>query len=99
MSVHNTRAVLEGYAGKKTAFVRTPKINMSLNGQQLVQNSYLNASFHWSTWIELALFFLFAFAVIVGFKHEIYGLIPFHLMAAIGFISVFLYTVFSPGKR
>ncbi len=99
LSVHNTRAVLEGYAGKKSAFVRTPKFNVSLNGQQLVQNSYLSASFHWSTWLELVLFFLFALAVIFGYRHEIYGLIPFHLIAAIGFISVFFYTVFSPKKR
>jgi len=99
LSIHNTRAVLGGYFGKKSEFVRTPKFNVASNGQQLVQNSYLSVSIHWSTWLELALFFLFAFAVIFGYKHQIYGLIPFHLMAAIGFISVFLYTVFDPRKR
>jgi len=42
--------------------------------------------------LELVLAFYFAFGVLKGIQLKDYGLLPFHLMLAIGFLIVFYYS-------
>ncbi|MBI3135533.1 MAG: glycosyltransferase [Bacteroidetes bacterium] len=94
LSYHNTVAVLQGYFGKKTAFVRTPKFNTG-NGakSRWKTNAYLSSGIKLSTWIEFVLFLFFCSGIVIGIQSEVYGMIPFHSMAALGFLSVFLYSI------
>ncbi len=94
LSYHNSIAVLQGYLGKKTAFVRTPKFNaQTAADSKWKKNSYLNSRIKFSTVMELALFLLFSFGIVIGIRSEVYGMIPFHSMAALGFLSVFIYSI------
>jgi cellulose synthase/poly-beta-1,6-N-acetylglucosamine synthase-like glycosyltransferase len=94
LSYHNTVAVLQGYFGKKTAFVRTPKFNAeSSKDSKWKKNSYLNSRIKFSSIVEFTLFLLFSFGIGIGVQSEVYGMIPFHSMAALGFLSVFIYSI------
>jgi hypothetical protein len=61
-SFHNTIAVLEGLWGKKSEFVRTPKLNIEELKDKWKQNSYLSQTISKNIIIEgiLILYFIFA---------------------------------------
>jgi len=84
LAVHNSIAVLEGLAGKKTPFIRTPKAGNTLLGQ----NSYFKSEISESTWIELSLGWYFTFAIVWGVLNGFYAFLLFHAMLAIGFFSI-----------
>ena len=92
LSFHNSIAVVEGWLGRKTPFVRTPKFNINKQSDSWQGNKYLTKSLGKSTWIELLLMLYF----IVVLAIEIYlgnlGLVPFHLMLIVGYGSVLFYT-------
>jgi hypothetical protein len=90
LSLHNSIAVLEGHLKKKSAFIRTPKLNNILQG-----NTYVTRPINWVNFVELFLFLYFAFGVYSAFKVDDFGLIIFHLMLFIGFGFVFYKSVLS----
>ena len=90
LSWNNTRAVLMGYLGKKTAFVRTPKFNVEQTSSgSWKMNAYLNSRFKAANIVEFLLAIFFFSGIVVGIRSEIYGMIPFHTLLTIGFLSVF----------
>lgn len=95
LSLHHAIAVLEGYAGKKTPFIRTPKFNISTE-KKFSNNHYADVKLSPLTIFEGlgAVFFLVAFYYSLHF-HD-YGMMVFHLMAALGFSMVFYHSI-SPG--
>lgn len=93
MALHNSIAVLEGYLGIKTPFVRTPKFNIQSKGDSWKGNQYLKSVFTPVTFMEGVLSVYFTYGIFSGFKLEDYGLMLFHLMLAIGFAYVFLLSV------
>ncbi len=93
LSLHNGLAVLEGYLGKKTPFVRTPKFNLAKKNQSIGANIYLQNNINWVNIVELLLGFYFVYGVIKGVILNDYGLIPFHILLSIGFFTVFFYSV------
>ncbi len=52
LSLHNAIAVLEGYAGKKTSFVRTPKFNITAVDNQFKKNIYTLNKMGWLSFLE-----------------------------------------------
>ena len=94
LSYYNTQAVLLGYFGKKTAFIRTPKFNLEqTKSGRWKKNSYLNSKLKFSSLIELILAGYFVSGIILGIKTEVYGMIPFHSLLSLGFLSVFTYSI------
>ncbi len=93
MSLHNSVAVIEGYSGKKSSFIRTPKFNIVSKNDQWKGNVYLKNNLNLITISEgiMALYFLFAIVSSV-FLQE-YGLLPFHIMLFWGFGFVFWLSV------
>ena len=93
MALHNSIAVIEGYLGIKTPFVRTPKFNIRTKKDTWKANKYLKKTLTPVTLAEgfLALYFLYG--ILSGLKLKDYGLMPFHLMLAVGFACVFLLSV------
>lgn len=90
LSLHNTRAILLAYFGKKTSFVRTPKFNVTeINPSAQVSSSYSIKSKGFLLWIELLLSLMFFTCVFWGIRNEVYGMIAFHGMVGLGFLSVF----------
>ncbi|RLD19703.1 MAG: histidine kinase [Bacteroidetes bacterium] len=89
LSLHNGIAVLEGFLGHKTPFIRTPKFNSSNDDAGNKDNSYVKYKLELSTFAELFLGFYFIAAMVLGVYLKDYGMFIFHAMLAIGFITVF----------
>jgi cellulose synthase/poly-beta-1,6-N-acetylglucosamine synthase-like glycosyltransferase len=93
LSLHNTVAVLQGYRGKKSPFVRTPKFNIQTIRDQLANKKYLASSIPLTTIFEglLALYFLGAILFAFYYQHTTFVL--FHFLLMIGFGTIFYYTI------
>ena len=98
-SLHNSIAVLQGHAGKRSEFVRTPKFNISAIKGSWRDNKYLKKKLSPHVILEGILMLYFAFglysAFIVGDQGGDFGLFPFHLMLFIGFGYVFFKSITS----
>ncbi|GGK79744.1 glycosyltransferase [Rufibacter glacialis] len=93
LSLHNALAVLEGFLGRKTPFVRTPKFNLAPQQKGNWRlNQYSLSKVPPLAWLEGLLCLYFLFAVGVGVVRQTYGFLPYHLMLSLGFGLVFFYT-------
>jgi len=92
LSLSNAIAVIEGYMGIKSSFVRTPKFNVSSKSNQ-VENKYDKKSISLITIAEGVLFIIFGFTAISRLFYGDIGMVPFHLMLACGYGSVFFYSI------
>ncbi|MEX2379221.1 MAG: glycosyltransferase family 2 protein, partial [Vicingaceae bacterium] len=95
MSLHNAKAVVEGYLGIKTAFIRTPKFKLTnLSRFKHPKSNYLN--YKWSCVNALELFFAIysLYGIILAFQLMEFGLLPFHFLLFVGFLLVFVYSFF-----
>jgi cellulose synthase/poly-beta-1,6-N-acetylglucosamine synthase-like glycosyltransferase len=80
MSYHNTRAIFEGIIGKKTAFIRTPK----LSGSGGI-NPYLKTPGYKKYIPEFLLFLYFLFAAGSGIYFKDFGFMIYHVLMLSGF--------------
>lgn len=92
LSLNNTVAVIEGYLGIKSSFVRTPKFNVSKKGEAK-NNKYDKKSLSIINIAEGIFMLVFGFTAINRIIYGDLGMAPFHLMMAIGYGSVFFYTI------
>ena len=92
LSLSNMVAVIEGYMGIKSSFVRTPKFNVAVKSE-FKGNKYDKKSLSIVNLMEGFLFVVFAFTTINRAIYGDLGMVPFHLMLAIGFGLVFFYGV------
>jgi len=93
LSLHNTIAVLQGYLGKKSPFVRTPKFNIRSIKDSFNNNKYLRGHISWTTVIEGALALYFLGGVLGGVLIQNTTFIIFHLMLFIGYGTIFYFTL------
>lgn len=93
LSLHNALAVAEGYAGKKTPFIRTPKFNIRSKSDKWQGNQYLLKAISPLTILEIILTLYFISGIVVSFYLNDYGLLPFHIMLAFGFGYVAFYSL------
>ncbi len=94
MSLHNGIAVLEGYIGKKSPFIRTPKFNIKEAKDKWYGNKYLASSVSAITVLEGFLFFYFIGGIVLSFHYESYAMLPLFIMLTFGFGYVFYYSIF-----
>lgn len=92
LSLSNTVAVIEGYLGIKSSFVRTPKFNVLTKGD-IKNNKYDKKSLSIINIGEGILMCVFAFTAVNRAIYGDLGMVPFHLMLAIGYGAVFFYTI------
>ena len=83
MSFHNSVAVLQGYFGKRSPFIRTPKFNNENNANLALQR-FGAAKISNSFIIYILLFLLFFTAVVYGIVAKNYGFLLFHLTLTLG---------------
>ena len=93
LSLHNAMAVFEGYAGKKTPFIRTPKFNLIKSKDSWKGNRYLVNHISLVTFLELLLTFYFLFGIYSAFYYNDYVMLPFHIMLFLGFGFVSYYSL------
>jgi cellulose synthase/poly-beta-1,6-N-acetylglucosamine synthase-like glycosyltransferase len=92
LSLSNTVAVLEGYLGIKSSFVRTPKFNVSKKSE-FKGNKYDKKSLSIINIAEGTLMVVFAFTAVNRGIYGDLGMLPFHLMLSIGYGVIFFSTL------
>lgn len=93
LSLHNSVAVIQGYWGKKSPFIRTPKFNIKKMGDKIVKSNYLIKKLTWTTVGEGLLSLYFIGAVIGGFYLQNTTFIVFHFMLALGYGAIFWFSL------
>ncbi|NQV51967.1 MAG: glycosyltransferase [Flavobacteriales bacterium] len=88
MSLHNAVAVFEGYAGRRTPFVRTPKFSIVEREGSWIGSGYRARRVSKLVWGEVLLSSVFFWAAWKGVSIGDVGLLPFHLLLAVGFLAV-----------
>ncbi len=91
LSLHNSLAVIQGYRGKKSPFIRTPKI--SLKNNVYSTSGYLNGQIDKGTMWEGFFCLYFIFGVIMGLLTQNYSMIVLHIFLATGFGLIFYYSL------
>lgn len=93
LSLHNALAAIRGFLGEKTPFIRTPKFAINGIKDNWHNKKYVSREISFLTVLEglISLYFLFAvgYSIYVG---ELF-LLPFYVLAFIGFLSTFIYSV------
>ena len=92
LALNNTVAVIEGYLGIKSSFVRTPKFNVNIKSE-FKGNKYDKKSLSILNIGEGILMLVFAFTAVNRAIYGDLGMVPFHLMLAFGYGLVFFYSV------
>ena len=88
----NSVAVLQGFIGKKSQFVRTPKFNLTSRETNLRGKKYVNetrSDYHITEGF-LALYFLISIITTVLFANRNFGFLPFHLFLFFGYTYIFV---------
>jgi cellulose synthase/poly-beta-1,6-N-acetylglucosamine synthase-like glycosyltransferase len=93
LSLYNSIAVIEGYRGKASSFVRTPKFG--INGQQksFKSASYVASKISWVTIAEGCMSLVFAATAIFGLVTENTAFVLFHCMLSFGFGTICYYSI------
>lgn len=92
LSLHNALAAIRGLMGEQTAFIRTPKLNIS-NSDNWITKRYNSHQVNWASLLEVVMAAYFAIGIYIAIKHNEYGLFPFHLLLFIGFLAISYYSL------
>jgi cellulose synthase/poly-beta-1,6-N-acetylglucosamine synthase-like glycosyltransferase len=97
MALHNALAALEGYRGKKSPFVRTPKFNIEGKKQNKnkavakpnwAANKYMKKGIKPMVILEACLALFYLAAIVLSVMNGIYGMLPFHIMLFTGYAMI-----------
>ena len=92
LALHNSLAVIQGWLGKKSPFIRTPKY-----GEQkrtfVSRSSYFSKQINGVTLAEAVLAVYFVAAIFIGFHTGIKDFAILHGMLALGYSSLVFYTL------
>jgi len=92
LSLSNTVAVIEGYLGIKSSFVRTPKFNVSKKSE-FKGNKYDKKSLSIINIAEGILMIVFGYTAVIRAVYGDIGMLPFHLMLSCGYGVIFFSTL------
>lgn len=90
LALHNSIAVIQGWSGKKSPFVRTPKFALKNKRDSWNKGKYLPSKVKASVYVELLLMIYFLGGVGMSIYFEDYSILPFFLMQMAGYGAVSL---------
>jgi cellulose synthase/poly-beta-1,6-N-acetylglucosamine synthase-like glycosyltransferase len=93
LSLYNAVAVIEGYMGKTSAFIRTPKYGIGEGTKKLGKVNYIAKKISWITVFEGIMALVFFTAVVMGIRTNNTAFVLFHSMLTVGFSTIFYYSV------
>lgn len=93
MSLHNAYAVIKGYFGQPSEFVRTPKFGLQSESGSFRKKSYFSAKLDKIVVFEGLLAIYFAFGWVHSWQMEQWGFVFFHGILVIGYGLIFLFSV------
>jgi hypothetical protein len=82
--------------GKKSEFVRTPKLNIEGLKDKWKQNNYLSKKTSKNVFVEGALMLYFTFGIYSAFLLDDFSLVALHAMLFFGFGFVFVKSITDP---
>ena len=85
MCINNTRAVIEGLIGHKSAFLRTPKYGITTRQDSSRWRKYTGMK-NFLAVFELSMAVYFAFAILQAWSAGLYLGLPFLLLFQVGFL-------------
>lgn len=92
LGLSNAVAVIEGYLGIKSSFVRTPKFNVAKK-DEFRGNKYDKKSLSIINILEGTFMVVFGFTAVNRAIYGDLGMVPFHLMLTIGYGIIFFNTL------
>jgi len=98
LSVNNSIAVLEGFIGKASEFVRTPKYNIT-GRETLKDKKAYRAKFKFSTFVELGLGLYLVATAVYALVTMQFAILPFIVLYACGFLYFSLASIRAAFKR
>ena len=93
LSLYNSIAVMEGYLGIRSPFIRTPKFNIVGKEERTKGNKYARSKLPAIAFVEGLLAIYFGLAIWFSCAHGLYPFVPYHAMLALGFGGIFFYSV------
>jgi len=93
LSLHNTIAVIQGYRGKKSPFIRTPKFNITTIKDSFQKANYMPQKLPWTTIFEGILSIYFIGGVVAGMYLQNMTFVIFHSLMAFGFGTICFYSI------
>ena len=97
LSLHNSLAVFEGYIGKKTPFIRTPKFNIETT-KNWAQNKYIVKKINPLTIFEGGMLIYLMYTLYVAITYRDFGMIPMLLFLIFGYSYVFFNSIIHLNK-
>ncbi|MBL0018693.1 MAG: glycosyltransferase [Bacteroidia bacterium] len=94
LSLHNAIATMEGYIGRKTPFIRTPKFALT-DGKDdwKTRTKYISRRISPITVLEGLMLLYIGFGIGMEFWYGSYGMLPFHILLIFGYGLVFYFSV------
>ena len=92
LGLSNAVAVIEGYLGIKSSFVRTPKFNVARK-DEFKGNKYDKKSLSIINILEGTFMVVFGFTAVNRAIYGDLGMVPFHVMLAVGYGIIFFNTL------
>lgn len=92
LGLSNAVAVIEGYLGIKSSFVRTPKFNVAKK-DEFKGNKYDKKSLSIINILEGTFMVVFGFTAVNRAIYGDLGMVPFHVMLAVGYGIIFFNTL------
>lgn len=93
LSFHNSIAVIQGYIGKKSPFVRTPKFDIRELGDQIVKKNYFSTSISKTILWEGFFSIYFLAGLVWGVMCQEPTFVIMHFLLAIGYGLIFYFSV------
>ena len=93
LSFHNSLAVIQGYLGRKSAFVRTPKFDIKKVSDSFRRSKYSNYKISKVTIVEGLLTLYFLYAIVAGIRMGNTSLIIFHSLLFMGYGTIFYFSI------
>jgi len=93
VAINNTRAWIEAVIGKKSEFVRTPKLKIESQKDKVAERSrYKTKKIDNNAYLELLMAFYITFTIVTAFIVDKWFVVPFLALYAAGFYYVSFYT-------
>ena len=93
LSLHNSIAVIQGYIGKKSPFIRTPKFNIQGLRDSFKKQNYLSKKLPATTIVEGLLAVYFLCGIIGGLYIQSNPFFYFHILLMLGYGTICFYSI------
>ena len=93
LSFHNSIAVIQGYIGKKSPFVRTPKFDIRELGDQIVKKNYFSSAISKTILWEGFFAIYFLLGLVWGIMYQEPTFMAMHFLLSIGYGLIFYFSV------